>query len=94
MYHAKSGNKADVRLVDSAMYPGAEVIEVLGEKLLPDFHQALVLFYPAGTQINIMGRAKFSISGCQDTRPDFSLVRNPGSADGVVLLGRWRLHCF
>ncbi|YAF98934.1 MAG: hypothetical protein AB3A66_28455 (plasmid) [Nodularia sp. CChRGM 3473] len=66
------------------MYPGADVIEALGEKLLPDFHQALVLFYPAGTQIkvhrdspayasgaaqiNIMGRAKFSISGCQDTR--------------------------
>jgi hypothetical protein len=81
---AKSGKKAEVRLIDSAMYSGAEVIEALGEKLLRDFHQALVLYYPAGTQIkvhrdspayasgaaqiNIMGRAKFSISGCQDTR--------------------------
>ncbi|WP_414756611.1 hypothetical protein [Anabaena sp. CCY 9910] len=81
---AKSGKKAEVKVVDSAMYPGAEAIETLGEKLLPDFHQALVLFYPAGTQIkvhrdspayaseaaqiNISGRARFSISGCQDVR--------------------------
>ncbi|MCG6137669.1 MAG: hypothetical protein MET45_24040 [Nostoc sp. LLA-1] len=55
----------------------------LGKKLLPDCHQALVLFYPADTikvhrdspayasgaaQINVMGRAKFSIYSCQDTR--------------------------
>ncbi|BAY72933.1 hypothetical protein NIES23_57610 (plasmid) [Trichormus variabilis NIES-23] len=81
---AKSGKKAEVKLVEPGRYAGAEVIEALGEKLLPDFHQALVLFYPAGTQIkvhrdspayasgaaqiNIMGRAKFSISGCQDVR--------------------------
>ncbi|MBE9052747.1 DUF488 family protein [Nostocales cyanobacterium LEGE 11386] len=81
---AKSGRKATVRKVDSAMYPGADVIEALGEKLLPDFHQALVLYYPAGTQIkvhrdspayasgaaqiNISGRARFSVSGCQDTQ--------------------------
>lgn len=81
---AKSGKKALVRLIDSLLYPGAEMIEALGERLLPDFHQALVLFYPAGTQIkvhrdspayacgaaqiNVMGRAKFSISGCQDVR--------------------------
>ncbi|BAY41280.1 hypothetical protein NIES2111_56760 (plasmid) [Nostoc sp. NIES-2111] len=81
---AKSEKKTVVKTVDSSMYPGAEMIETWGEKLLPDFHQALVLFYPAGTQIkvhrdspayasgaaqiNIMGRARFSISGCQDTR--------------------------
>ncbi|YAF99011.1 MAG: hypothetical protein AB3A66_28865 (plasmid) [Nodularia sp. CChRGM 3473] len=81
---AKSGKKAEVKVVEPGRYAGAEVIEALGEKLLPDFHQALVLFYPAGTQIkvhrdspayasgaaqiNIMGRAKFSVSGCQDTR--------------------------
>ncbi|MCG6137672.1 MAG: hypothetical protein MET45_24055 [Nostoc sp. LLA-1] len=80
----KSGRKAEVKLIEPGCYRGAEVIEALGEKLLPDFHQALVLFYPAGTQIkvhrdsptyasgatqiNIMGRARFSISGCQDTR--------------------------
>ncbi|UKP00975.1 DUF488 domain-containing protein [Nostoc sp. UHCC 0870] len=81
---AKSGKKAEVKLIASGHYAGADVIEALGEKLLPDFHQALVLFYPSGTQIkvhrdspayasgaaqiNIMGRAKFSISGCQDPR--------------------------
>lgn len=81
---AKSGKKAEVKLIEPGRYAGAEVIEALGEKLLPDFHQALVLFYPAGTQIkvhrdspayasgaaqiNIMGRARFFISGCQDTR--------------------------
>ncbi|MBD2364667.1 hypothetical protein H6G36_26435 [Anabaena minutissima FACHB-250] len=81
---AKSGKKAEVKLIEPGRYAGADVIEALGEKLLPDFHQALVLFYPAGTQIkvhrdspayasgaaqiNILGRAKFSISGCQDTR--------------------------
>lgn len=81
---AKSGRKAEVKGIKPERYRGADVIEALGEKLLPDFHQALVLFYPAGTQIkvhrdspayasgaaqiNIMGRAKFSISGCQDTR--------------------------
>ncbi|MCG6137512.1 MAG: hypothetical protein MET45_23225 [Nostoc sp. LLA-1] len=71
-------------MIEPGRYAGAEVIEALGEKLLPDFHQALVLFYPAGTQIkvhrdspaytsgaaqiNISGRARFSISECQDTR--------------------------
>ncbi|WP_414545724.1 hypothetical protein [Nostoc sp. CCY0012] len=81
---AKSGKKAEVKLIEPGRYAGAEMIEALGEKLLPDFHQALVLFYPAGTQIkvhrdspayasgaaqiNISGRARFSISGCQDTR--------------------------
>ncbi|MBE9053550.1 DUF488 family protein [Nostocales cyanobacterium LEGE 11386] len=81
---AKSGKKAEVKVVEPGRYAGAEVIEALGEKLLPDFHQALVLFYPAGTQIkvhrdspayasgaaqiNISGRARFSVSGCQDTR--------------------------
>jgi alkylated DNA repair dioxygenase AlkB len=81
---AKSGKKAEVKLIEPGRYAGADVIEALGEKLLPDFHQALVLFYPAGTQIkvhrdspayasgaaqiNIMGRAKFSISGCQNVR--------------------------
>ncbi|MBD2505095.1 DUF488 family protein, N3 subclade [Anabaena azotica] len=81
---AKSEKKTVVKTVDSSMYPGAEMIEAFGEKLLPDFHQALVLYYPAGTQIkihrdspayangaaqiNVMGRAKFSISGCQDVR--------------------------
>ncbi|UKP01107.1 DUF488 family protein, N3 subclade [Nostoc sp. UHCC 0870] len=81
---AKSGKKAEVKVVEPGRYAGADLIEALGEKLLPDFHQALVLFYPAGTQIkvhrdspayasgaaqiNIMGRAKFSISGCQDVR--------------------------
>lgn len=81
---AKSGKKAEVKLIEPGRYRGAEVIEALGEKLLPDFHQALVLYYPAGTQIkvhrdspayasgaaqiNISGRARFSVSGCQDTR--------------------------
>jgi len=81
---AKSEKKAEVKVIEPGRYAGAEVIEALGEKLLPDFHQALILFYPAGTQIkvhrdspayasgaaqiNIMGQAKFSISGCQDTR--------------------------
>ena len=81
---AKSEKKTVVKTVDSSMYPGAEMIEALGEKYWPDFHQALVLYYPAGTQIkihrdspayasgaaqiNVMGRARFSISGCQDVR--------------------------
>ncbi|WP_292713379.1 hypothetical protein [Nostoc sp. JL34] len=66
----------------------------LGEKLLPEFHQALVLFYVAGTQIkvhrdsptyaagaaqiNIIGRARFSISGCQDVRRMESYWLNEG----------------
>ncbi|MEH2302448.1 MAG: hypothetical protein V7K88_26580 [Nostoc sp.] len=29
------------------MYPGSEQIEVLGEKLLPEFYQVFVLFYLA-----------------------------------------------
>ncbi|GAX38939.1 hypothetical protein [Nodularia sp. NIES-3585] len=81
---AKSGKKAEVKAIEPGRYKDADVIEALGEKLLPDFHQALVLFYPAGTQIkvhrdspayasgaaqiNISGRAKFSVSGCQDIR--------------------------
>lgn len=81
---AKSGNKAEVKLIEPGLYPGSFVIEELGEKLLPNFHQALVLFYPAGTQIkvhrdspayvsgaaqiNVMGRARFFISGCQNVR--------------------------
>ncbi|WP_414530268.1 hypothetical protein [Nodularia chucula] len=65
---AKSGRKAKVKVIEPGRYAGAEVIEALGEKLLPDFHQALVLFYPAyasgAAQINISGRAKFSVSDC------------------------------
>lgn len=81
---AKSGKKSQVGFIPTETYPGAEAIEELGENLLPDFHQGLVLFYPQGTQIkvhrdspayaigaaqiNVTGQAKFSISGCQDIR--------------------------
>lgn len=59
-----------------------QLIEKLGERLLPGFHQALVLYYPKGTSIkthrdsraydtgaatiNIIGNAKLLISSNQD----------------------------
>lgn len=60
----------------------SHLIEAIGERLLPAFHQALVLYYPKGTLIkphrdspayakgaatvNIVGNAKFLISENQD----------------------------
>jgi|GEM_PF-1198288 len=116
---AKSGRKAEVKTINSSMYPRSTEIEALGEKLLSDFHQALVLFYPAGTQIkvhrdspayasgaaqiNVIGRAQFSISGCQDTRRMESYWLEPGDCisfdnkqpHGIerVLSDRWCI-CF
>ncbi|WP_414153286.1 hypothetical protein [Nostoc commune] len=58
---AKSGKKAEVKTVDPFRYPSSGEIEELGEKLLPEFHQALVLFYPAGTQIKVHRDSLFLI---------------------------------
>ncbi|ATW59355.1 hypothetical protein Cl131_gp087 [Aphanizomenon phage vB_AphaS-CL131] len=60
----------------------SHMIEQIGERLLPGFHQGLVLYYPKGTlikphrdspayakgaaSINIVGNAKFLISSNQD----------------------------
>lgn len=91
---AKSGKKAQIKLIEPGLYPGSSVIEELGEKLLPNFHQALVLFYPSGTQIgvhrdspayatgaaqiNVIGQARFSISACQDVRKIDSYTLDEG----------------
>jgi hypothetical protein len=116
---AKSGKKAEVKLIEPGLYSGSSFIEELGEKLLPNFHQALVLFYPAGTQIkvhrdspayaggaahiNVMGRARFSISGCQDVRQMKSYWLDEGDCIGFdnkqphgierVVCDRWCI-CF
>lgn len=74
----------------------SELIESIGERLLPGFHEGLVLYYPKGTlikphrdsrayekgaaSINIIGNAKFLISDQQDTN-DLSLTVNLGEGD-------------
>ncbi|WP_226890029.1 hypothetical protein [Nostoc sp. MG11] len=104
---AKSFKKAEVKMVDPSMYTGCAEIEALGEKLLPEFHQALVLFYPAGTQIkvhrdspayapgaaqiNVTGRARFSISGCQDVRRMESYWLNEGAVLHSTISSRMEL---
>jgi len=60
----------------------SELVEMLGEKILPSFHECLILFYPKGTMIkphrdsrayakgaasiNIIGNANFFVSAAQD----------------------------
>ncbi|QLE46467.1 hypothetical protein FD723_40355 (plasmid) [Nostoc sp. C052] len=69
-----------VRPIDLSI--DSKEIETLGEILLPEFDQIIVLYYPHGTQIklhrdspvyaegaaqvNVSGKARFSISDCQD----------------------------
>lgn len=69
-------------------------VEKLGERLLPNFHQGLVLFYPAGSfirphrdspayrsgaaSVNVSGIAKFLISETQDTGRMETYTLRPG----------------
>lgn len=91
---AKKREDSTCRPVDHSLYPGYEIVEKIGERLLPGFHQALVLYYPSGTlikthrdssayisgaaQINVIGNAVFCLSGNQDSAKMQSYPLIPG----------------